>query len=65
MKRLPSVVEEAVNKHVREHGCHLRDRPTESFTYHIEFENFGSYGNYWWVGKCDACHHTVRVYVEK
>lgn len=61
--KLPSQVEEAVNKHVEEHRCQLRDRPTESFTYHLEYE-IGNARVYWWIGECDVCHRTVRVQVE-
>ena len=66
-KRLPSKVEEVLNCHVKKHRCYPRTalEKLSSFTYHIEFENFGGYGPFWWVGRCDICHGVVRVRVER
>lgn len=65
-ERLPSLVEDAVNRHIAEFKCHLRtpDQPVSSFTYHMEFE-IGDYSASWWVGRCDACKAVVRVRLDK
>lgn len=63
-RRLPASVYSAVRRHIKEFGCHVRDRLTESFTYHVEFELMDRSISHW-VGRCDACRRVVRVRMER